>query len=50
MIDIFDAEGRYLDNFYLKADGLPLTVKDDTLYMSEENKNGSLSIVKYKID
>jgi hypothetical protein len=50
LIDVFDENGRYLDNFFIKINGTISTVHEDFLYAVETDENGIPSIVKYKIE
>lgn len=59
LIDVFDFEGRYSDNFYLKIPGkidpifigyTPMTLSEDLLYMRVRNEDETYSIKKYRIE
>jgi hypothetical protein len=57
LVDVFNREGKYLDNFYLplfkiKRENLgawPITVIDDSLFVLEINEDETFAVVKYKI-
>jgi len=58
LVDVFDKEGRYLDNFYLKcpdnsnpyrASSWIKAVKDSYLYTAEQDDDGKLFLKKYEI-
>jgi len=58
LIDVFDVEGRYLDNFYLKfpyeLDLIsilyrPMELAGAYLYVAERNEDDTLSIKKYSV-
>ena len=38
MIDIFDENGRYLDNFYLKINGSLMAVREDDIFIREKDE------------
>jgi hypothetical protein len=59
LIDVFDFEGRYIDNFYLKIPGkidpvsmgyTPMTLSEDLLYMRVRNEDETISFKKYRIE
>lgn len=59
LVDVFDKDGVYEENFYIQCPPYlhPLNIKewimeikDDFLYVSEENEDGSRFIKKYKIE
>jgi len=47
--DVFDAEGRYVDCFYLGAGRTLLRVSGDVVFVLEENPDETLRLVKYRI-
>jgi hypothetical protein len=58
LFDVFDADGHYLDNFYLplhlkirlsELARYPLDIRGDTLLMIEKDDNGNISLVKYRM-
>jgi hypothetical protein len=59
LVDVFTKEGKYIDNFYLKLprvttagdmDRKPFTLYKDFLITAEEDDDGSMSVVKYKLE
>jgi hypothetical protein len=59
LIDVFDFEGHYIDNFYLKIPGkidsvyigyTPMTLSEDLLYMRVRNEDETISIKKYRME
>jgi hypothetical protein len=57
-VDVFTKEGKYIDNFYLKLprvttaidmDRKPFTLYKNFLFTAEEDDDGSMSVVKYKL-
>jgi hypothetical protein len=59
LIDVYNFEGRYQDNFYLKFPGkidpifigyLPMAVSGDDLFMVAKNEDETYSIKKYRIE
>jgi len=58
LVDVFDREGRYLDNFYLPLFKIrrnnpqyyaPMAVHGDLLYLLEADEDDLISLVKYEI-
>ncbi|MCX6561147.1 MAG: hypothetical protein NTZ26_11635 [Candidatus Aminicenantes bacterium] len=49
LFDVFDAEGRYLDAFYLKTPGRLLNIQGDSLFIRESAPDDTLRIVRYKV-
>jgi hypothetical protein len=58
LVDVFDREGRYLDNFYLPLFKIrrnnpqyyaPMAVHGDFLYLLEADEDDLISLVKYEI-
>ena len=58
LVDVFDADGHYLDNFYLplhlkirlsELARYPLDIRGDTLLMIEKDDNGNIFLVKYRM-
>jgi hypothetical protein len=47
LIDMFDYNGNYLDNCYLKLKGRLMAVWKDYIFVREQNKYGAAEIVKY---
>ncbi len=49
LIDVFNKEGKYIDNFYLNLKGELMTVHGDLIFVSEKDEDENIQIVKYKI-
>ena len=49
LMDVFDSEGKYIDNFYLKLNGSLLAVQGNYIFVLEPDADENLQIVKYKI-
>ena len=49
LIDVFNKEGKYLDNFYLNLKGSLMAIKGDYIFVREKDENENLQIVKYRI-
>ncbi|MCK4645147.1 MAG: hypothetical protein KAU46_02750 [Candidatus Aminicenantes bacterium] len=49
LIDVFDRQGRFVDNFYLNYRGSLAAVENHSLFIMERDKDDILQIVKYKI-
>ncbi|UCH96205.1 MAG: 6-bladed beta-propeller [Candidatus Aminicenantes bacterium] len=58
LVDVFTKEGKYIDNFYLKLprlttandmDRKPLTLYRNFLFTAEEDDDGDITVVKYKL-
>ena len=58
LVDVFDLEGRYLDNFYLPLFKIrrnnpqyyaPMAVHGDFLYLLEADEDDLISLIKYEI-
>ncbi|MCK4647084.1 MAG: hypothetical protein KAU46_12595 [Candidatus Aminicenantes bacterium] len=49
LIDVFNDEGQYLDNFFLRLNGNIMIVHDDFLFVREKDEDENLQLVKYKI-
>jgi hypothetical protein len=57
LVDVFNLEGEYLDNFYLPLvkikreylGTLPITADGNALFVLEINEDETLAVVKYKI-
>jgi hypothetical protein len=50
LFDVFDLDGRYIDNFYLGAPGRLMAVFGDAVFMAEKTTGETIEIVKYLID
>ncbi len=58
LVDVFNREGRYLDNFYLPLFKIrrnnpqyyaPMAIDGDFLYLLEADENDIISLIKYEI-
>jgi hypothetical protein len=49
LIDVFNKEGKYIDNFYLNLKGELMAVLGDFIFMNEKDEEENIQIVKYKI-
>lgn len=49
LIDVFDRQGRFVDNFYINYRGSLAAVENHSLFIMERDKDDILQIVKYKI-
>jgi len=47
LFDIFNNDGIYIDNFYLKVIGTIMTIIQDSVYVKETDSSGNIQIVKY---
>ena len=59
LVDVFDKNGRYIDNFFLKypQNVIPYqtgywvnTISDSFIYTVEQDEKGNYAIVKYRIE
>ena len=50
LIDVFDTQGKFIDNFYLDLEKRKIRGwAGDTLFMRERDENELFNIVKYRI-
>ena len=49
LYDVFNREGDYLDNFWLDVGESLITTYGDCLFVREQDKDGNMSIVKYRV-
>jgi hypothetical protein len=49
LIDVFDVQGRYNDNFYINIKGEILAVNDGFVFFIERSPKDTILIVKYEI-
>lgn len=49
LIDVFDDNGRYVDNFYLPINGSLMAVQEDYVFVQEKDELENIEIVKYRI-
>ena len=59
LVDVFNFDGEYIDNFYLKIPGIedsiatmytPMTISHGFLFRTVRNEDDTFSIIKYKIE
>ncbi|MGB8957677.1 MAG: 6-bladed beta-propeller [Candidatus Aminicenantales bacterium] len=48
-VDVFDQEGRYVDAFWLKLDGLLLGICGDIVFVLEKNEDETLRITGFRV-
>lgn len=49
LIDVFNNEGKYIDNLYLKLNGSLMDIHGDSIFVRETDENENIQIVKYEI-
>ena len=49
LIDVFNKEGKFIDNFYLNLKGELMAVQGDFIFVNEKDEEENIQIVKYKI-
>jgi hypothetical protein len=49
LIDVFNPEGKFTDSFFVPTTGAIAAVRDDCIFCSEQDADGNLRLVKYKI-
>lgn len=49
LIDVFDAEGTFVDSFYLKIDGRLMGTHEGCLFVLERTEDDLVYIVKYRV-
>jgi len=49
LFDVFDKEGRYIDNFYLDVDGTLMAVDGGFIFVRMTDADGIIHIVKFRI-
>ena len=49
MIDVFNQEGKFIDNFFLNLKGELVTVHNNSIFVKETDKDENTVIKKYKI-
>lgn len=49
LIDVFNAEGEYLDNFYLPVKGSILALQGDSIFIIEKDENDLVQIAHYRL-
>jgi hypothetical protein len=50
LIDVFDDDGRFVDNFYLGAGRSLMAVREDAVFCQEKAEDETIRIVKYRIE
>jgi hypothetical protein len=48
LFDVFNAEGDFLDSFFVGVKGRIIGVRGDTIFASEEAEDGTISVVLYE--
>ncbi len=49
LFDFFDKEGRYIDCFWVNLNGTVIATYGDFFFVREQNEDGNISIVKYRV-
>jgi hypothetical protein len=49
LIDVFNPDGKFVDSFFVPTTGAIAAVRDDCIFCSEQDADGNLRLVKYKI-
>jgi hypothetical protein len=49
LFDVFNRAGQYIDKFWLDVGGSLINTHGDNLFIREQNEDGNVSIVKYKV-
>jgi hypothetical protein len=49
LIDVFDEDGRFIDNFYLGTGRSLMAIREDFILCEETNEDETITIVKYRI-
>jgi hypothetical protein len=49
LFDVFDSQGRFIDNFYLGAGRTLLNSYGDTVFVLEKDQAENYRLIKYKI-
>jgi len=49
LYDVFDKDGKYIDNFYLNLEGSHIGTHENFIFMREQDKEGNINIVKYRV-
>ncbi len=50
MIDVFDSDGQFLDNFYLALDGYLMSVHENFMFLRKSDEEGNIVIKKCIIE
>lgn len=49
LIDVFNKEGKYVDNFYINLEGSLMATHGDYIFVKEADEDENFQIVKYKV-
>ncbi len=49
LLDVFNKQGKYIDNFYLNLKGELMAVQGDFIFVNEKDEDENIQIVKYKM-
>ncbi|MCJ7581169.1 MAG: hypothetical protein MUP98_11630 [Candidatus Aminicenantes bacterium] len=49
LYDVYDLNGRFIDSFYFDTSKIISAVYEDSIFVREEDSDGFISLVKYKI-
>jgi hypothetical protein len=49
LFDVYNREGQYIDSFWLDVGGSLINIHGKYLFVREQNEDGNISIVKYKV-
>jgi len=49
LFDLFNKEGKYIDSFWVNVNGTVIATYEDFFFVREQNEDGNISIVKYKV-
>jgi hypothetical protein len=49
LYDVFNREGQYIDSFWLNVGGSLITTHGDYLFVREQDEDGNICIVKYRV-
>ena len=49
LYDVFDYKGRFIDSVYINTSGVVFDIFEDFVFVKEEDSDGFISLVKYKI-
>jgi hypothetical protein len=49
LIDVFNVDGKFVDSFYLNLNGRLIAAHKDSIFVREEDEEGNVQIVKYRI-
>jgi len=49
LIDVFNVDGKFIDSFYLNLNGRFIATHKDSIFVREEDEDGNVQIIKYRI-